>query len=157
MKISLNCIGKNEEDGLLEAGKLYQKRLKHYIPFELVSIAKPRMPGNQPSARLKESEGRLILKGLKGIDFPILLDVKGSQMDSEGFSGFIQQAMNRGIRHMGFFIGGAYGFSEEVYNLVPDMISLSSMTYSHQIARLVFLEQLYRAMTILHGEPYHHL
>jgi 23S rRNA (pseudouridine1915-N3)-methyltransferase len=111
---------------------------------------------NQAENVQKESEGRILLSGLEKVDYPVLLDVEGKRFDSVGFSQFIQKVMNKGIRHMGFVIGGPYGFSGEVYQAVPERISLSEMTYSHQLVRLVFLEQLYRAFTIIRGEPYHH-
>ena len=157
MKISLYCIGKNGDNEFDETVGRFEKRLRHYVPFELVSISKPRIKGSQTPDRHREHEGEILLKRLDKIDFPVLLDEKGRQMPSEEFSQFIQQAMNRGIRHMGFMIGGAYGFSEQVYKAVPEKVSLSRMTFSHQLARLVFIEQLYRAMTLLKGEPYHHI
>lgn len=156
MKISVYYIGRNEDNNLQKANVIFEKRIQHYVPFKMMSLGKPRISGIQPAIKHKDSEGRLILKGLSRNDMPVLLDIKGRQMSSEAFSEFIQQFMNRGIRHLVFIIGGSYGFSDAVYKAVPDMVSLSQMTLSHQLARLVFLEQLYRAMTILHGESYHH-
>ncbi|MBN2481278.1 MAG: 23S rRNA (pseudouridine(1915)-N(3))-methyltransferase RlmH [Bacteroidales bacterium] len=157
MKISVCYIGKNDRDNLREAYVLFEKRIRHYIPFRMIPLGKPRLTGVSTASRHKESEERLIMKELSNVDLPVLLDVKGKQMSSEAFSGFIQQSMNQGIRHLGFIIGGSYGFSDAVYNTVPDMIALSRMTFSHELARLVFVEQLYRALTILNGEPYHHI
>ena len=156
MKISVSYIAKNEDNNLRNVISLYDKRIKQYIRFEMIPIGRPRISGNQPATKHKENEGKLIIKGLSNIDFPVLLDVMGRQMNSESFSEFIQHTMNRGIQHLGFIIGGAYGFSDAVYSAVPDKGSLSQMTFSHQLVRLIFLEQLYRALTLMHGEPYHH-
>lgn len=157
MKITVFYIGKKENKQLQSMIREFEKRISHYVPFELVSLGKPSIQGNQPVALHQEKEGKRVLKSIAQIDLPVLLDVRGKQHTSESFSDFIQQAMNRGIRQLGFVIGGAYGFSEEVYQAVPEKLSLSSMTLSHEVVRLVFLEQLYRAFTILHGEPYHHI
>lgn len=111
---------------------------------------------NQSFAVQRESEGKILLQALEKIDYPVLLDEKGKQFDSAEFSQYIQQAMNRGIHNLGFVIGGPFGFSMELYRAVPERISISAMTFSHQLIRLVFLEQLYRAFTIIRGESYHH-
>ncbi len=156
VKITLNSIGRIENQHLRSLVDEYEKRIRHYIPFELVYLGRHGMTGKQPELVYREAEGRLILSVLKGVDYPVLLDQNGKKTDSPGFADYIQQAMNRGTRHMAFIIGGAYGFSESVYKSVPERLSLSTMTLTHQITRLVFMEQLYRAMTLLKGEPYHH-
>jgi 23S rRNA (pseudouridine1915-N3)-methyltransferase len=104
----------------------------------------------------REAEGKVILSAIEKVDYPVLLDIGGKQFSSEGFAKYMQQCMNKGIRHLGFIIGGPFGFSDEVYNTVPEKISVSAMTFSHQLIRLIFIEQLYRSFTILKGEPYHH-
>jgi 23S rRNA (pseudouridine1915-N3)-methyltransferase len=109
-----------------------------------------------PEKEQKEAEGRLLLSAIRHADHRILLDEKGREMDSAGFARLLQQIMNRGTRNLGFIIGGPYGYAEEVYQEITDSLSLSRMTFSHQLVRLVFLEQLYRAFTIIRGEPYHH-
>lgn len=157
MKISLYWIGKKEGSEVEEAVGRYEKRLRHYVPFEIICAGKPRISGGLTPDRHREHEADILLKYLEGVDLPVLLDEKGRQMTSSAFAQFIQQAMNKGSRHLGFLIGGAYGFSDRVYQAVHEKISLSQMTFSHQLARLVFTEQLYRAMTILQGEPYHHI
>jgi len=156
MKISIINLGVTQEPYLKEGIALFEKRIKHYISFEMIYLNEPRHMKNQAENVQKESEGRILLSALEKVDYPVLLDVEGKRFDSVGFSQFIQKVMNKGIRHMGFVIGGPYGFSGEVYQAVPERISLSEMTYSHQLVRLVFLEQLYRAFTIIRGEPYHH-
>jgi 23S rRNA (pseudouridine1915-N3)-methyltransferase len=106
---------------------------------------------------MKEQEGNLILRHLADSDTAILLDERGKQMTSQAFSEYLQRTMNRGVRNLTFITGGAFGFSDAVYDRVKERISLSSMTFPHQLVRLIFLEQLYRALTILKGESYHHL
>jgi 23S rRNA (pseudouridine1915-N3)-methyltransferase len=156
MKIVVLNIGRTSESYLKEGLALYENRIRHYVPFEMIYLHEPRQAKNQPEKKQKEMEGEIILSALDHIDHPVLLDERGRQMSSVGFSGFLQQAMNRGTRNLGFIIGGPYGFSEKVYQNVPDRISLSGMTFSHQLIRLLFLEQIYRGLTIIRGEPYHH-
>lgn len=156
MKISVYYIGKNETSNLQEVISLFEKRIKHYIPFQMISLGKPRITSSQPPIRHKERESELIIKVLSDADVCFLLDPKGKEMTSEAFSKFIQRFMNKGIRHLVFIIGGAYGFSAAVYHAVPGMISLSQLTFPHQLTRLVLVEQIYRALTIINGEPYHH-
>lgn len=155
MKISLYYIGKSEDKFAGEALKLFEKRIRHYLPFEINASGKAR-PGLPPEVQ-REAEGRNILKFISGADHAVLLDVKGRQYSSEGFADYLQLVMNRGTKCLAFVIGGPYGFSDEVYKNAGERISLSDMTFSHQLVRLVFLEQLYRALTILNGEPYHHI
>jgi 23S rRNA (pseudouridine1915-N3)-methyltransferase len=156
MKISIINLGVTQEPYLKEGIALYEKRIRHYVSFEMICLNELRNMRNRTENVQKESEGKILLSALEKIDQPVLLDVEGKLVDSLAFSEFIQRAMNRGTRHLGFVIGGAYGFSGEVYQAVPERLSLSPMTFSHQLTRLIFLEQLYRAFTIIRGEPYHH-
>jgi 23S rRNA (pseudouridine1915-N3)-methyltransferase len=156
MKISLINLGATQESYLKEGIAKFEKRIGHYISFEMIYLNEPRNIKNQPEIVQKESEGKIFLSVLEKVDHPVLLDVNGKQLSSDGFSKYLQQVMNQGTRHLGFIIGGPYGFSGELYRSVPEKISLSAMTFSHQLIRLVFLEQLYRAFTIIKGEPYHH-
>ncbi len=156
MKITFVNFGDTKEKYLKEGLVTYEKRLKHYNTFEMVFLPELRQVKNLPATVQKEQEGRVILSSLDKVDFPVLLDVSGRCMHSEDFARYLQQIMNRGVRHLAFITGGAYGFSEEVYQVVRERISLSPMTFSHQLVRLIFLEQLYRAFTIIRGEPYHH-
>jgi len=156
MKIVVLNIGRTGEPYLREGLALYEKRIRHYVPFDMIYLPEQKQVKNQAEIKQKENEGRIFLSALDQIDHPVLLDEQGRQMSSVGFSNFLQQAMNKGTRTLGFIIGGAYGFSEAVYQAVPDRVSLSGMTFPHQLIRLLFLEQLYRGLTIIRGEPYHH-
>jgi 23S rRNA (pseudouridine1915-N3)-methyltransferase len=156
MKISVISTCDTNESYLKEGLTLYEKRLNHYVPFEMIYLNEPRNAGSQPEKVRKENEGKAILRALRHIDQAILLDKKGRHFSSIGFAKHIQQCMNRGIRNLGFVIGGPFGFSEELYQIVPERISLSELTFPHQLVRLVFLEQLYRAFTIIKGEAYHY-
>jgi 23S rRNA (pseudouridine1915-N3)-methyltransferase len=156
MKISVINLGPTQESYLKEGIAIFEKRIRHYTSFEIVYLNEPRNMKNQPEIVQKENEGKLLLSALEKVDLVVLLDVAGKQLDSETFARYLQQIMNKGTRNLGFVIGGPYGFSGEVYRTVPESISLSAMTFSHQLIRLIFLEQLYRAFTIIRGEPYHH-
>ncbi len=156
MKITLINLGPTQDAYLKEGIAIFEKRIRHYVSFEMIYLNTSRNMKSQPEIVQKELEGKMILAALEKSDQPVLLDVAGKQLDSEGFSGFLQRIMNKGTRNLTFVIGGPYGFSEEVYQVVPERISLSAMTFSHQLIRLVFMEQLYRAYTIIKGEPYHH-
>jgi 23S rRNA (pseudouridine1915-N3)-methyltransferase len=156
MKITIITLGETRESFLKEGIAVYEKRIRHYAPFEMICLNEPRNLKSQPENVLREHEGKILLSAFGRTDQPVLLDVEGKHLDSVAFSAYLQKAMNKGTRNLGFVIGGAYGFSEEVYQAVPERLSLSNMTFSHQLIRLVFLEQLYRAFTILRGEPYHH-
>lgn len=156
MKIKFICIGKTGHS-FLEIGELeYLKRLKHYVQLERIEIPDIKQAKNLSNSQIKELEGREILAKIKSSDVIILLDEKGEQFTSLNFSDFIQQKLNTGIKTIAFIVGGAYGFSEEVYRSANSKLSLSEMTFSHQMIRMIFLEQLYRAFTILRNEPYHH-
>jgi len=156
MKISIISLGYTQEPYLKEGIALFEKRIRHYISFEMICLKETRAMKNQSDIVQKEQEGKILLQYLLKVDYPVLLDVEGKRLDSVEFSRYIQQVMNRGSRHLGFVIGGPFGFSGEVYQAVTERISLSEMTFSHQLVRLLFLEQLYRAFTIIKGEPYHH-
>jgi 23S rRNA (pseudouridine1915-N3)-methyltransferase len=155
MKIAVLNIGRTAEAWLKDGLAIYENRLRHYVPFEMIYLQEPKT--KNPSEKMqKENEGKIILAALANFDYRVLLDERGKMLSSSAFSGFLQNAMNRGTKNLAFVTGGAYGFSEEVYQAVPERISLSGMTFSHQMIRLLFLEQLYRGFTIIRGEPYHH-
>lgn len=150
------CIGKTGKS-FLEAGEQeYLKRLKHYISVERIEIPDIKNAKSLSREQIKELEGKEILARIQGGEQLILLDERGQQFSSDGFAGYLQQKFNSGSKGLSFVVGGAYGFSDAVYQAAGGKISLSLMTYSHQMVRMIFLEQLYRGMTILRGEPYHH-
>lgn len=156
MKIKLILNGKTEEDYIVKGCTLYEQRLKHYIPFETIVIPALKNTKALSIEQQKGKEGELVLKQIQSADKLILLDENGKEYNSVGFSEFVQQQMNSGIKNLVFVVGGPYGFSEEMYKRANGKIALSKMTFSHQMVRLFFVEQLYRAMTILKNEPYHH-
>ena len=156
MKIKLLAIGKTDDKNLQTLIEAYQNRLKHYINFEIDVIADIKNVKNLTEAQQKEKEGELILKKLTATDVLILLDEKGTVFSSVTFSDYLQKKMNAGVKQLVLVIGGPYGFSEAVYQQAQGKISLSKMTFSHQMIRLFVVEQLYRAYTILKNEPYHH-
>lgn len=156
MKLSLLVTGKTDFGYITEGIKLYTERVSRYIHFDVETIKDIKKSVSLPVEVIKKEEGAEILKKLQPGDWVILLDEKGKEMKSVEFASFMQQRMNAGYKRMVFIIGGAYGFSNEVYQRSNEAISLSKMTYSHQIVRLIFMEQLYRAFTIIKGEPYHH-
>lgn len=156
MQIKLLAIGKTDNKQLQQLMDDYQKRLGHYIKFNLEIIPDIKNAKNLSEAQQKQKEGELILGKISKSDALILLDENGKQMDSVGFSQYLQKHMNSGIKQLVFVIGGPYGFSKEVYQQAQGKLSLSKMTFSHQMVRLFFIEQLYRGFTILRNEPYHH-
>ena len=156
MKITLLTVGKTTNANLVSLQDEYQNRLKFYIPFEMVVIPELKNTKNLSIAEQQEKEADLILKQLETSDEVVLLDDKGKQFTSMGFSEYISKKMLASHKRMVFVVGGPYGFSERVYNRANGKVSLSAMTFSHQMVRLIFTEQLYRALTILKGEPYHH-
>jgi 23S rRNA (pseudouridine1915-N3)-methyltransferase len=156
MTIKLLAIGKTDSSQLQELIDVYQKRLQHYINFEIELIPDLKKTKNLSEDQQKEKEGELILKKLAPTDVLILFDEKGKHYTSIEFSSFLQKKMNSGIKQLVFLIGGPYGFSNEVYHRAMGKISLSKMTFSHQMVRLFITEQVYRAFTILKNEPYHH-
>lgn len=155
MKIKLICIGKSSEQYLIEGENLYLKRLKHYCKLEKIVIP-DKMKGKKLSVKeIKIIEGKSILKQIKSDDLIILLDERGADLTSLKLSKFIDTHYINSHKTLVFVIGGAFGFSEEVYKCSHKMIRLSSLTFSHQMIRLFYLEQLYRAMTIIKKENYH--
>lgn len=155
MKIELWAIGKTNEKYLEEGIAIYLKRLKHYVNFEFIIIPDVKQAGSLNSNQLKTKEGETITSKLKNEDFLILLDEKGDAFTSEAFATFLEQKIQLSYKKIVFLIGGAYGFSETLYERANGKLALSKMTFSHQMVRLFFVEQLYRAMTILRNEPYH--
>ncbi len=156
MKIVLLTIGKTSEKYLIEGITQYQKRLKHYTQFEIREIFNIKNAKSFSNAKLLKEEGKLILKQLQSSDHLVLLDDKGEDFTSLQFSKKLQSWMLSGKKRLVFVIGGAYGFSKDVYVRGDEKISLSKMTFSHQMVRLFFVEQIYRGYTILNNEPYHH-
>jgi 23S rRNA (pseudouridine1915-N3)-methyltransferase len=156
MTIKLITIGKTDNKNLQSLLDDYIKRLSFYIKFSIDIIPDIKNVKNLSEDQQKQKEGELILSKLNGTDVLILLDENGKQFDSVNFSEYLQKHMNSGIKQLVFVIGGPYGFSEEVYNKANGKLSLSKMTFSHQMIRLFFIEQLYRGFTILKNEPYHH-
>ncbi|MDR1594256.1 MAG: 23S rRNA (pseudouridine(1915)-N(3))-methyltransferase RlmH [Prevotellaceae bacterium] len=156
MKIRFIVVGKTEAGYLREAVSVYENRLKYYIPFETVYIPDVKNSGKLSEAQLKSKEGKNILAQLNSGDELVLLDEKGGAFSSSEFSLLISKKINAGTKSIVFVAGGAYGFSDEVYAKASSLISLSRMTFTHQMVRLIFIEQLYRAFTIMKGEAYHH-
>ena len=155
MNIALIWTGKTTEAYLETGISIYLKRLVHYVPFETVTIPDIKR-AHLTESQQKQSEGDALLQKLQPGDVVILLDEKGKTCTSVQFARYIEGRMLAGIKRLVFVIGGPYGFSDEVYRRADGLVSLSAMTFSHQMVRLVFVEQLYRAFTILRGEPYHH-
>ena len=156
MQIVLLVIGKTEDFKIQELIQVYQKRLSHYIKFELVVLPDVKNTKSLSENEQKEKEAQLILNKINISDYLVLLDENGKNLNSEIFAQFIQKNMNSGLKTLYFVVGGPYGFSEKVYQRANYQLSLSSMTFSHVMVRLFFVEQLYRAFTILNNEPYHH-
>lgn len=157
MKILLLVIGKTDASYIKEGIREYEKRLTRYLPYEMKIIPDIKNSKNLTENLQKQKEGVEILSKLENNDFVVLLDENGKQFTSVDFSKFISQKMLMGLKRLVVIIGGPYGFSEEVYKRSNYLISLSKMTFSHQMVRMIFAEQLYRAMTIMKGEPYHHV
>ena len=156
MNIELITIGKTEEKYLIEGIAGYVKRLKHYTNFSLEEV--PALKVSQLEfSKQKEKESDILLSKIADSDFLVLLDENGKMHDSVEFSSFVQAQMNSGRKRIVFIVGGPFGFSETIYKRANYKLSLSKMTFSHQMVRLFFVEQLYRAMTILKGEKYHHV
>ena len=156
MKIVLVVVGKTNDKYLIEGISDFQKRLKYYLNFEIIEILNIKNAKNFSKTELMKKEGDLILKQIQNSDHLVLLDDKGKDFTSKKFSEKLQQWMLSGKKRLIFVIGGAYGFSQEVYIRGNEKLSLSKMTFSHQMVRLFFVEQLYRGYTILNNEPYHH-
>jgi 23S rRNA (pseudouridine1915-N3)-methyltransferase len=155
MKITLLTIGKTDQKYITQGINMYLERLKHYISFEIKEIPSLKKTGAMPAEHIKQKEAELLLKHLDKADCIILLDEKGKNYSSKEFSEFLSGRMNAATREMVFVVGGAWGFAESIYQKAHYKISLSRMTFSHQMVRLFFTEQLYRAFTIIRGEGYH--
>jgi Uncharacterized conserved protein len=156
LKIKLIVIGKTTDANLIQLEEMYKNRLKYYIPFEVMVIPELKNTKSLSMAEQKEKEADLLLKVLDGNDEVILLDERGKQLTSVEFSSFLEKKQQTSHKCIVFIVGGAYGFSERIYSRANGLVSLSKMTFSHQMIRVFFIEQLYRAMTIQKGEPYHH-
>lgn len=156
MKITLLTVGKTDKDWVKQGMEIYMSRLKHYIPFSVVEIPELKNVSSLTKDQIKIREGELILKNIRPADDMILLDERGKEHTSVEFAKVIQDKISYVGKDIVYVIGGAYGFSEAVYRRADSKISLSRMTYSHQMVRAIFIEQLYRAFTIMKGEPYHH-
>lgn len=156
MKIVFLQTGRTTDKRLASLIDDYASRVSHYLPFELITIPELKNTKALSEAVQREREGELILKQLRAGDHVVLLDEAGREMRSVDFAAYIDRLQVQALRRVIFIIGGPYGFSPAVYAAAREKISLSQMTFSHQMVRLFFVEQLYRAMTILRGEPYHH-
>ncbi|MGM9804974.1 MAG: 23S rRNA (pseudouridine(1915)-N(3))-methyltransferase RlmH [Candidatus Aphodosoma sp.] len=156
MKIAIVWIGKTAVGYMQEAVADYAGRIRHYMPFELVDVPDVRGVAKGDADALRIAEGQAVLRQLKPDDYVVLLDDKGRQYTSPQLAAEIERLSLSSARRVVYVIGGAFGFSLELYNRADALLSLSKMTFSHQMVRAVFLEQIYRAMTILRGEPYHH-
>ena len=156
MKITLLTVGKTDRDWVKQGLDIYVSRLKHYIPFNIVEIPELKNVSALSKDQIKTKEGELILKNVKPTDDVILLDERGKEYSSVEFAKVLQDKITYVGKDIVFIIGGAYGFCEDVYNRANSKMSLSRMTFSHQMVRAIFAEQIYRAFTIMRGEPYHH-
>lgn len=156
MNITLLVIGKTDKSFIDQGIEEYFKRVKRYIKFDFKVIKDIKNTKNISEAVQKKMEGEKILSEISNSDFVVLLDENGKEFNSRDFAGFLSKRMVSGIKNLVFVIGGPYGFSEDVYTRSNQQVSLSKMTYSHQLVRLVFAEQLYRAFSIIKNEPYHH-
>lgn len=156
MKITFLCIGKTGKKFLEEGEGEYLNRLKHYVKIERIELSDLKNARKLTKEQVKKEEGILFMSKIPQGDELILLDEHGKQFSSVEFSDFLNKKAINGLRGITFLVGGAYGFSNEIYERANGKISLSKMTFSHQMIRMIFFEQLYRAYTIIKGEPYHH-
>ena len=156
MEVKLITVGKTDVPWVKEGLDLYVSRLRHYVPFSLAEIPQLKNVSAFSQEQIKEKEGELILKQVAPGDTVILLDERGKQYRSVEWADWIQRQLSKGGKGLVFVVGGAYGFSQKVYDRADGLVSLSKMTFSHQMVRTVCAEQLYRAFTIIRGEPYHH-
>lgn len=156
MRITLLTVGRTDVPWVREGLGTYVQRIRRYLPFELAEIPEPKNASSLSRELVKAREGELVLKALKPSDVVILLDEKGAVMESVRFASYLEGFMARGVKNLVFVVGGAYGFSPGVYSRADGKLSLSAMTFPHQLVRTIFAEQVYRALTILKGEPYHH-
>jgi len=156
MKITFLTVGKTEDAYLKDGIEKYVKRLKHYTKLSIIDLDELKNTKALTREQQKAKEAELILKRITPLDYVILLDEKGMELSSVKFAAYIQKKEIGSIASMVFIVGGPYGFDQSVYDRANDKLSLSPMTFSHQMVRLFFIEQLYRAYTIMKGEPYHH-
>lgn len=156
MDISLLVIGKTSSEYISDGISEYLKRLKRYIPYRIVELPDARKAGKVSEPEQKSAEGALLLREINDADLLVLLDERGKEYTSREFAQYLERAMASGRKRLVFAIGGPYGFSEAVYARADGKISLSRMTFNHEMVRLFFTEQIYRAVSILHGLPYHH-
>jgi 23S rRNA (pseudouridine1915-N3)-methyltransferase len=156
MNIELIVVGKTDMKEVEALVTMYSKRLNHYVKFAITTLADVRNTRKLSESEQKRLEGEQILKLISDSDHLMLLDEHGAELRSIEFADMLQRRMSAGTKRLVFVIGGPYGFSQKVYAAAHEKISLSRMTFSHQMVRLIFVEQLYRAMNILHGGPYHH-
>ena len=156
MKATLILVGKTVDKRFAELTSEYTNRLKHYISFEISTIPELKNTKSLTSEQQKNSETELIIKNLQPSDYVVLLDEHGKEMRSIEMADWMKRKMNTINKRIVFIIGGPYGFSQKIYDIAHEKLSMSKMTFSHQMIRLIFVEQLYRSMTILNGEPYHH-
>jgi len=156
MKTLFMVIGKTTDKRVSELTDEYIRRIAHYIPFELITIPELRSTKSLTQEQQKEQEAEVLKKYLQPGDYVVLLDEHGKENRSIDFANWLQRRMSTSPRRLVFVVGGPYGFATQIHQIGNEEISLSKMTFSHQMIRLLFVEQIYRAMTILHGEPYHH-
>ena len=156
MKVVLLSVGETDNEYFARIIEDYKKRVNFYLPFELSFVPDVKNRKNLSISEFKEEEGKKLLAVLHATDQVVLLDDKGKQVDSPGFARYMEKKMVSVPRRLVFVVGGPYGFSREVHDRANERLSLSAMTFTHQMVRMVFTEQLYRAMTILNNEPYHH-
>jgi 23S rRNA (pseudouridine1915-N3)-methyltransferase len=155
MKITLVNIGKIDQSFIREGITDFQKRIGYFVDFSIVDLPEIKQARSLSPDQVKQKEGEQLLKFLSKSDLCILLDERGTELSSRGFSSWLEKNMNQGTKHIIFVTGGAYGFSEDIYKVARQKISLSQMTFTHQMVRLIFTEQLYRALTLIKGIPYH--
>lgn len=156
MEIQLLVIGKNSSSLLESATKVYLDRLRHYVPYSIRVLPDVKNTKSMSETQQKEAEGKTLLSAVQPSDHVVLLDERGKEYTSVEFSAYLSSKMASGLKRLVFVVGGPYGFSQAVYSRADSKISLSKMTFSHEMIRLFFTEQVYRAMTILRHEPYHH-
>ena len=155
MNIKLIVVGKSESEHHRSWVEVYVKRLSHYTGFKIITLPDVKNAKNLSVGELKEREGEMILRQIEKADKVVLLDEKGKEFSSMEFSKYLEKQMNASVRTLAFVVGGAFGFSPKVYEKIGERIAISRMTFSHQMIRLLVVEQIYRAFTILKGEPYH--
>ncbi len=156
MRITLLQTGKTTDKNIAGVASLYTSRINKYIVFDTITLPDLKNAGKMPVREINLKEGKKIIQSLNNDDYVILLDERGKEFRTIEFSGFMEKILMMPKKRILFVIGGAWGFSKEIYERADFMISLSKMTYPHQLVRLLFLEQLYRVFTIIKGEPYHH-